>query len=170
MTLDELNNLTKDAAYKAFQMCCTSEVWIEAMIQKRPYPNMNTLHRIAQQTWSELDESDYLEAFLGHPKIGDVNSLKAKFSQTKALASDEQKQVNLASETVLKELIEFNEKYTKKFGFIFIVYASGKSAEQMLEILKSRMENDYHKELNIAALEQSKITELRLNKLLNSCE
>jgi 2-oxo-4-hydroxy-4-carboxy-5-ureidoimidazoline decarboxylase len=106
-----------------------------------------------------------LEAFEHHPKIGDINSLKEKYPNTKEWASDEQAGINVASEEVLHAVAKGNEDYEKKFGYIFIVCATGKSAGEMRQILESRLMNNPDEEIQIAAEEQNKITKLRLEKL-----
>ena len=105
-------------------------------------------------------------AFEAHPKIGDIKSLKAKYASTEALASGEQAGARVAPEAVLQRLKDGNDAYLHKFGFIFIVCATGKSAEQMLELLEQRLPNSREQELRIAAEEQAKITHIRLDKLL----
>lgn len=123
--------------------------------------------KAAEETWWQLREHDWLEAFTAHPKIGDVSSLRAKFKgkREESLASVEQSGVAGADDAVLHELAQGNTDYEKRFGYIFIVCATGKTAEQMLEILKTRINNDPQQELKIAADEQRKITQIRLEKL-----
>jgi 2-oxo-4-hydroxy-4-carboxy-5-ureidoimidazoline decarboxylase len=106
-----------------------------------------------------------MEAFSHHTKIGDLKSLQEKFSATKEWASGEQQSVSAATDQVLIELKELNEAYENKFGYIFIICATGKSAEEMLSALKQRILNDGEDELKIAAEEQRKIMHLRINKL-----
>jgi 2-oxo-4-hydroxy-4-carboxy-5-ureidoimidazoline decarboxylase len=106
-----------------------------------------------------------LEAFEQHPKIGDINSLKKQYANTVAWASNEQAGVDAASDEVLQALAKGNDDYERKFGYIFIVCATGKSAGEMLELLQSRLTNDPESEIKIGAEEQNKITKLRLEKL-----
>ncbi|MEQ8802229.1 MAG: 2-oxo-4-hydroxy-4-carboxy-5-ureidoimidazoline decarboxylase, partial [Haliea sp.] len=113
-----------------------------------------------------LGEADLLEAFEGHPKIGDVNSLKAKYSSTKALAAGEQSSVDEAGDAIIEALARGNSEYEEKFGFIFIVCATGKSAREMSGLLQARLPNDRATELANAAGEQRKIFQIRLSKLL----
>ncbi|WDE01358.1 2-oxo-4-hydroxy-4-carboxy-5-ureidoimidazoline decarboxylase [Thalassomonas actiniarum] len=167
MTLQELNLLPESDASHAFMQCCTASTWVKAMVQSRPFADEAALYQAADQHWQGLSESDYLEAFEGHPKIGDVNSLRAKYANTKALASGEQSAVNVASEQVLNDLAKGNSDYETKFGFIFIVCATGKSAEQMLALLQARLPNERAQELANAAEEQRKIFHLRLDKCLD---
>ena len=170
MRLEQFNQLECDACYQLLRQCCVSTRWIERMEQARPFTDLEQLQHSADQIWQQLAMPDYLEAFEGHPKIGDIDSLKAKYAWTKALASGEQSGAAQASEAVLQALAEGNEAYEKRFGFIFIVCASGKSAEEMLQLLQQRLDNDLETELKIAAAEQAKITRLRLNKMLNEGE
>ncbi len=109
--------------------------------------------------------SDYMQAFDGHPKIGDPESLKEKYRGTHAMATDEQSAVKLATDQVLAELAQYNARYEKKFGYIFIVCATGKSAAEMLALIRSRIKNAPAEELNHAAREQAKITAVRISKL-----
>lgn len=166
MNLQMLNELTQDEAQHQFMQCCTSSTWVEYMAAARPFENADALKSAADKGWKNLAEQDYLEAFDGHPKIGDVNSLRAKYANTKALASGEQSAVNQASEQVLTALAQGNDDYQNKFGFIFIVCATGKSAQQMLDLLLARLPNDRATELTNAAEEQRKIFHIRLEKLL----
>ena len=113
-----------------------------------------------------MTEADYLQAFEGHPKIGDITSLKAKYANTKELASGEQSAVDEASDEVLERLAQGNDTYQEKFGFIFLVCATGKSAAEMLALLEMRLPNDRATELINAAEEQRKIFHIRLGKML----
>lgn len=140
------------------------------MADARPFSTVEVMHQAALDIWADLTERDYLQAFEGHPKIGDVNSLRKKYASTKGLASNEQSGVNSADEQTLIDLVNANDEYFEKNGFIFIVYATGKSAAQMLAILQGRLPNDRATEIKNAAVEQSKITALRLNKLLGLVE
>ena len=166
MTLTQLNQAQPPQAQDAFMQCCTSSTWVSRMVADRPYANAAQLASRADANWQHLQESDYLQAFEGHPKIGDMDSLAKKYATTKALASGEQAGVKSANAGVLQALAEGNQNYLAKFGFIFIVCASGKSAAEMLALLQARLTNDRTTELNIAAEEQRKIFHLRLEKLL----
>jgi OHCU decarboxylase len=119
----------------------------------------------AQRAASNMIESDWLEAFDAHPRIGDVDSLKKKYANTLKTAGSEQSGVAAADNNTLKRLAVTNETYFKKFGFIFIVFATGKSASEMLALLEERLPNDRATEVENAAAEQLKITLLRLRNL-----
>lgn len=166
MNLAQLNSLTVEQATQCFMQCCTSSTWVSAMVQSRPFTDRHDLTAKADLAWRGLAEKDYLEAFDGHPQIGNVDTLRAKYANTKALASGEQSAVSQASEQIIAALAKGNADYLKKFGFIFIVCATGKSAEQMLALLAARLPNDKTTELVNAAEEQRKIFHLRLEKLL----
>jgi 2-oxo-4-hydroxy-4-carboxy-5-ureidoimidazoline decarboxylase len=170
LTVKELNELNTADALAAFGTCCTSDVWIKGMVQARPFTDVDHTHQAALDVWSTCEEADFLQAFEGHPKIGDVSSLRKKYANTKGLASNEQSGVNVATEQTLQALSDGNNDYDVKNGFIFIVYATGKSASEMLDILNARLPNDRATELKNAALEQSKITGLRINKLFGLVE
>jgi 2-oxo-4-hydroxy-4-carboxy-5-ureidoimidazoline decarboxylase len=166
VTLQVLNQAETEQAAQLLQQCCTSDSWIARMLEQRPFADADALHSAADAAWQHLEETDYLQGFAGHPKIGDVNSLKAKYADTKQLAAGEQASVNSANETVISALAAGNAAYEKKFGFIFIVCATGKSAGEMLALLQERLRNSREQELANAAEEQRKIFHLRLEKLL----
>ena len=166
LTLDDLNALPAQDAAVYFRRCCSSEGWVSGMVKRRPFLDENVLQREAETVWQGLGEDDYLEAFLGHPKIGDVSSLRKKYADTHALASNEQSGASSATDEVIQELARLNTEYEEKFGFIFIVFATGKSAAEMLDILKERLPNPRDKEIQNAADNQQKITALRLKKML----
>jgi 2-oxo-4-hydroxy-4-carboxy-5-ureidoimidazoline decarboxylase len=166
MNLQELNCLPIDRAKHLFMQCCTSEKWIEKMVASRPFTDTNGLRETADSIWNHLNEKDYLEAFDGHPKIGDIGSLKAKYANTKELASGEQSGASNTTDEIIVELAKSNRAYEEKYGFIFVVCATGKSAREMLALLKDRLKNDRQQELEIASEEQRKIFHLRLEKLL----
>ncbi|WP_448547893.1 2-oxo-4-hydroxy-4-carboxy-5-ureidoimidazoline decarboxylase [Thalassotalea fusca] len=166
MDLQTLNQLPASEAHHHFMQCCTAQRWVDEMVAARPFDSIDKLRKVADEVWQNCSEDDFLQAFDGHPKIGDVNSLRAKYANTKALASGEQSAVNVASEAVLQALAQGNTDYQEKFGFIFIVCATGKSAEQMLQLLQARLPNDRATELKNAAEEQRKIFHIRIDKLL----
>ncbi len=165
MNLNRINELDRAGVEEAFSSCCGSRSWAQAMIAGRPYASEDELIRQCEASWQKLSTADWLEAFAAHPKIGDIESLKKKYSSTKAWAEQEQSGVGGAAEELLKELSALNEAYERKFGYIFIVCATGKSAYEMLGILKRRIDNPPDEELKTAIEEQKKITRLRLEKL-----
>jgi 2-oxo-4-hydroxy-4-carboxy-5-ureidoimidazoline decarboxylase len=168
MNLSDFNQLASKEAELLLMQCCTSGRWVKQLAEVRPFYSMSSLKNTADKIWKGLSESDFLQAFEGHPKIGDVNSLREKYSNTKVLASGEQGLVSEAPEQVILSLSAGNEEYLQKFGFIFIVCATGKSASEMLSLLQQRLPNDRTTELANAADEQRKIFQIRLDKLLGT--
>ncbi len=142
----------------ALVACCGSTAWVKAMADERPFASLATLKKRAAEIWQRLSTADFDEAFRAHPRIGDQ---KAGGTPAK-----EQARVAEASQAVKDELREANRAYEERFGRIYIVCATGKSAEEMLAIAKERMKNDPETELRRAADEQRKITELRLEKMV----
>ena len=168
MNLDQFYLLNKDVAASELSKCCGAANWIRLMMDYFPFQSKEEVLHLSQDIWDEhCSENDWLEAFAHHPKIGDTASLEKRFASTKDWAGNEQSGVKEADSTILQQLLQYNEAYEQKFGFIFIVCATGKSAEEMLELLKQRINNIYEDEIKIAAAEQSKITAIRINKLLS---
>lgn len=165
MTLLEFNLLPKNKAKEYLFACCGSSNWAEQLADKLPFDSIPKLKMQSDEIWSGASREDIMEAFSHHPKIGDLKSLEKKFAATSHWASGEQSSVNAASEEVLKRLAQGNNDYENKFGFIFIVCATGKSAQEMLDLLEKRLPNSMDKELKIAAEEQNKITHIRIDKL-----
>ncbi len=171
MTLEEFNHLSKEEAALQLINCCGSVKWQQAMMNALPFQNAKELIKTMQQIWyKECVKEDWLEAFSHHPKIGDIKSLTEKFAATKELAGNEQKNVNNAPAEIINNLAKANTEYEEKFGFIFIVCATGKSAEEMLDLLNDRLQNSKKEEINIAMGEQNKITFLRIKKLIPVAE
>jgi len=166
MTLDELNALPAADARDAFTRCCGASAWVEAMMARRPFASAGHLREAAREQWEALTRDDWREAFAHHPKIGDLASLERKYAATADLAAREQSAVTRATRVVLEALAEGNRAYQQRFGYIFIVCASGKSAEEMLEALKDRLGNEPATEIGIAASEQWKIMQRRLDQML----
>ncbi|MFT7286921.1 MAG: 2-oxo-4-hydroxy-4-carboxy-5-ureidoimidazoline decarboxylase [Halieaceae bacterium] len=166
MSLSAFNALDERRAAEALALCCVSERWVSAMLGARPFKEAQSLFAAADRLWAELAEDDYLQAFEGHPKIGDISSLKEKYAASGGLAASEQSSLAEADDAVIGRLCEGNRVYEERFGFIFIVCASNKNALEMCELLEQRLHNDRHKELQVAAEEQRKILQLRLEKML----
>jgi 2-oxo-4-hydroxy-4-carboxy-5-ureidoimidazoline decarboxylase len=165
MNLGVLNAMTDDEAHDAFMRCCGSSRWSDEITRARPFESEAALIEIAERIWWELSRDDWLEAFGAHPRIGDNDALRAKFASTAAWARREQSGAQVASEDVLNELAMGNRQYEARFGYIFIVCATGKTAEEMLELLRQRLVSDVEAEINLAAAEQMKITLIRLERI-----
>lgn len=168
MTLPELNQLPFSQLKEILATCCGSTKWASELANLFPFESRESLFEQAEIIWFALTESDWREAFSHHPKIGDINSLREKYASTAAWAEGEQAGVAMASKSVLEMLAEGNQFYEEKFGYIFIVCATGKSAEDMLNSLESRLLHAPEEEIQIATQEQNKITRIRLEKLLVS--
>lgn len=168
MTLEELNALEEPKAVEALMKCCGSARWAMAVARRRPFSSLEALRQEADAAWRRCGEADWLEAFSHHPRIGGKDALRAKFAATRSWSEGEQASVSKASEAVLEALAAGNDAYEKKFGRVFLVCATGKSAEEMLSLLEARLPNDARVELEIAAGEQAKITRIRLDKLLGA--
>lgn len=164
--LARLNALPAEAARAELLRCCGAKAWADAVLKARPFADEAALYAAGEAAFRAFARQDWLEAFAAHPRIGDAASLKAKFAETAAWAGGEQAGAARAPEGVLAELAALNEEFSRKFGHIFIVCATGKSAAEMLSLLKERLKNDAPKEACAAAGEQIKITRLRLEKLL----
>ena len=165
--MERLNRLTEKEFKAALTRCCGATRWVDGMVALRPIHTAIDLHAKAKSVYRDLETADYLEAFSHHPRIGgDLDKLREKFAPTAKWSGNEQSAVKQASEEVLKWLAAGNDAYFEKFGYIFIVCATGKSAGEMLNLLEARLPNDPADEIRIAADEQEKILEIRLNKLL----
>ena len=166
MTLESLNSLTSSEAMTQFKLCCGASNWVRIMENNRPFDSTDNLFQKAESIWFSLSTDDWLEAFIHHPKIGNIDSLWNKFHNTKSLSENEQFGVNDASENTLIKLAKLNQLYEDKYGFIFIVCATGKSSKEMLALIKKRLENNPETEMQNAVIEQNKITQIRLQKIL----
>jgi 2-oxo-4-hydroxy-4-carboxy-5-ureidoimidazoline decarboxylase len=169
--MDALSRLNESPALEAreeLRRCCGAPRWAEAMTARRPFNDRETLLAAADEVWWSLEESDWREAFAHHPKIGDADALRARFASTRQWAAGEQAGVRGAAEETLMALAAGNRAYEDRFGFIFIVYATGKTADEMLSLLRARLSNQPRDEIRIAAAEQARITRVRLEKLLAS--
>jgi OHCU decarboxylase len=163
-----LQALPPDEAQKEFLKCCGSVKWAQAMVSLRQYATaVEGLTMLAREAMSRLEPADWLEAFRSHPKIGEKKAAAEVPSQSQAWSGQEQGGVRDSDQETIESLARWNRQYEQKFGFIFIVCATGKSAGEMLEILRERIGNEPDAELRVAAAEQAKITELRLKKLVH---
>ena len=163
-----LNSLTAPDAAAEFLKCCGSRNWARQLTGARPFASLDELVVRADQIWWALEPGDWLEAFHSHPKIGEKKAAAETAAAAQRWSEDEQLGIRDSAQQTIDELAELNRAYEEKFGFIFIVCASGKSSDEMLAILRDRLGNSPGEELRNAAAEQAKITQLRLNKLLNA--
>jgi OHCU decarboxylase len=164
--IERLNSLTHDEAEAEFLQCCGATAWACGMSARRPFGDLDGAMRAAEEAWQNLDEEDWLEAFSRHPQIGESEAATEQTGAERDWSRREQSGVVAADEAARRELEELNRAYAEKFGYIFIVCATGKSPDEMLAALRSRLQNDPAAEIANAAAEQRLITKLRLEKLL----
>ena len=157
-----IDQASDEEARELLRTCCGSDQWIERMVSRRPFGTLESALQAARDVWFALKPADWIEAFGHHPRIGDRDALKRKLASTRELSEREQSGVNEAGEEVLTALLQGNRDYENRFGYIFIVCATGKSAEEMLGLLRARMTNPPEQEILVAAEEHAKICELRL--------
>ena len=168
--LEELNLLTPSAAATEFLKCCGSREWAGQMAIARPFASLKEMGETAERVWWALTPADWLEAFRSHPKIGERKAAAQVSAEASSWSAREQASISSATSDTMDSLADLNQKYLEKFGYIFIVCATGKSSEEMLALLRTRMQNDPESELRTAAGEQAKITQLRLTKLVTSSD
>lgn len=167
-SLNQINELSPQEAEAEFLKCCGSDEWAKRMSNARPFSNSDELSSKADEIWWNLDEEDWLEAFRAHPKIGEKKAAAAQSAEAEAWSAQEQSESERAAAETKTALAEGNLEYERRFGFIFIICAMGRSAEEILAALDGRLSNDPETELRVAAEEQRKITQLRLQKLLEN--
>jgi len=163
--LAEWNRAVGDDALTGMIACCGAKRWASAMVDQRPFASIEDLSEAADRAWSEMQVEDWLEAFACHPRIGERKAVHAS-AQSVAWSRQEQASAASASEGILSELTEGNALYAERFGFTYIVCATGKSAEEMLAILRQRLASDRDTELREAAEQQRQILQIRLGKWL----
>jgi OHCU decarboxylase len=166
--IERLNNASRREAFDALLACCGSAKWAQRMVEARPFDSLAALQEAAARVWWELRPGDWWEAFAAHPKIGERKATSPQPAQSSAWSEVEQSGTRDAAGEILAELAAANRAYEERFGYIFIVCATGKSAAEMLALCRGRLSNDAETELRVAAEEQQKITEIRLRKLIET--
>jgi allantoicase len=161
-----LNGMDEDAVAAALSACCGSDAWVERMAAARPYVDTDDCFTKADTTWRRLDRAAWLEAFARHPRIGDRPAESERSPASHRWSAEEQAQAREAAPETLRALAEGNRAYEDRFGYVFLVRAAGRTAEEMLSLLRERLRNSPDTELPIAVSEQEAITRLRLEKLL----
>jgi 2-oxo-4-hydroxy-4-carboxy-5-ureidoimidazoline decarboxylase len=164
----ELDAMPEARAKKLLADCCGASQWVSGMLARRPFRSRIAVLSAADEIWESLEPADWREAFSRHPRIGERTSAAPQGERRAAWAAGEQSGVEQARDSVRAELAAANREYEQRFGYIFIVFATGKSAEEMLALARERLRNDPDVELPIAGEEQRKITRLRLDKLLDN--
>ena len=161
-----LNSLDGEAARAALVNCCGATRWVRGMLDGLPVASLSQLFQKAEQLFAELTREDWLEAFRHHPRIGEKTAAETQSAQARSWSEQEQSGVQESAAETRAALAEANRAYEARFGYIFLVCATGKTSDEILALLRQRLQNDAEKELRIAASEQQKITRLRLEKLL----
>ncbi|MGD9634505.1 MAG: 2-oxo-4-hydroxy-4-carboxy-5-ureidoimidazoline decarboxylase [Pirellulales bacterium] len=164
-TVNWLNELDAAAAAEQFRKCCGADAWVTQMVASRPFDDGAALRAAAERCFDELQRDDWLAAFNSHPRIGDLNSLRMRLAGNKQWSAAEQSGISAADEATIQRLADGNKLYDERFGYPFIICATGKMAAEMCAMLYERLNSDSSAELPIAAAEQRKITHLRLEKL-----
>ncbi len=169
MTLPEWNQLPAEEATEKLLSCCGSDCWAKLLAAHRPYRSLDALLLDCEEFWFALPEEEWLAAFACHPRIGERKAETAAIGGAGAQFADwsgtEQRSAQATLEAVSTALVEGNRAYEQKFGFLYIVFASGRTAPELLAILEERLGHDRATELNEAARQQWAITNLRLGKL-----
>jgi len=168
LTVRELGELPATHAIELLTACCGSSRWVSSMVARRPFRSLDAVLAAADDIWWSLDATDWREAFAHHPRIGEQLSAVPQDERGRGWSSAEQTGISTARDAVRDALAAANREYEHKFGYIYIVCASGQSAEAMLSLARARIDNQPDTELRVAAEEQRKITRLRLEKLLSS--
>lgn len=166
--LEGLNSLPASEIEKELRQCCGSQNWAQQVAAARPFESLVHLTELADRIWGSLDPHDWLEAFHSHPKIGEKKAAAATSAEAQKWSEAEQAGARNSALDTMEALARLNRDYHQKFGFIFIICAAGKTAEEMLVDLRQRLNNGPDDELRIAASEQAKITRLRLAKLIET--
>jgi len=166
---ERINAAAPEEAREQLRICCGSSAWVDRMIGRRPFSSRDAARAAAREEWFALGPTDWLEAFAHHPRIGENRSPAGHVAQdfspasaASALSAREQAGVTAAGDDIKQALAEGNREYEQRFGHIYLVCASGKSAEELLAILRARLRNDPATELRVAADEHARICDLRL--------
>lgn len=166
ITLEQLNLLHELQAERRLLACCGSRAWARGVAAGRPYYDFEQLLATSDRVWRSLTPDDWREAFARHPRIGE-RATAGRNTTAEHWSEREQARARAAGEAALAELAEVNAEYEDRFGHVFLICATGKTADQILDNARSRLGNDADTELRIAAEEQRRITHLRLRKLLD---
>ena len=161
-----LDRLPEAEAALLLESCCGSRAWVRGMLARRPLATLDALLVAADDVWWSLGREDWLEAFARHPRIGESAAAASPGARARGWSADEQRGVTASPDEIRQAIAVGNEEYERRFGYIYLVSAAGRSAAELLTLLHQRLTNDPATELRVAAAEQAKITALRLKKLL----
>lgn len=166
ITVGELDEMSESTATESLTDCCGSSRWVSEMIAARPFSSRDAVFATADRVWSSLSASDWVEAFEHHPRIGERMSAVVQGERGAEWSSREQTGIETAGDDVREALAAVNKEYERRFGYIYIVCATGKTPEEMLALARKRLRNAAAVEIRVAAEEQRSITRIRLEKLL----
>jgi len=166
VTISQFSALNADDATKQMLRCCGSSKWAAAMVAGRPYQSLDDVQAAAEQAFAALKHADWLEAFSHHPRIGEASLARAEASGSATWAGREQSGMAAATEAQRDEFRRLNAEYENRFEHVFLIFASGKSAAEMLAEIRRRLTLPDAQAFRESTLEQAKITQLRLSRLL----
>jgi OHCU decarboxylase len=167
LSLADLNAMSFERAGEVFRACCGASRWIDGMVVRRPFASTSDVLATADDVWARLGPDDWREAFAHHPRIGERRAEVPQADRASEWSVGEQSRVATAPASVQEQLAIVNREYESRFGFIYLVCAAGRTAEDLLATARERLQNDPDTELRVAASEQQKITRLRLEKLFS---
>jgi 2-oxo-4-hydroxy-4-carboxy-5-ureidoimidazoline decarboxylase len=167
-TVSELDTMPRERAGELLRACCGAAAWVQGMLARRPYGDLPSLLAAADEVWSALGAAEWREAFTHHPRIGEAKSATTQNERARVWSSGEQSGMRDATAGVRAALAAANAAYDARFGYICIICATGKSAQELLSITSARLRNEPDVELRVAAEEQRKITRLRLKQLVTT--
>jgi len=167
LTLDELNSLSRVAAARVLYACGGNGRWVDAMLARRPFASVAAVLDACDAAWRDTGPNDWREAFAGHPRIGErIPENRRPEDRGPNWSAAEQSGMDAADAAKRSALAQGNREYEERFGHIFLVYASGKGAAELLELMRRRMRNAPDEELAVAGEELRKIARVRLEKLI----
>ena len=157
-------------AAELLSSCCGASRWVERMVARRPLGSLGALRTAADEIWRSLEPRDWREAFSHHPRIGERVGAIPQGERGSSWSAKEQSGVDDAAAEVRRALTQANREYEQRFGYVYIVFATGKTAEELLDICRRRLMNEPNDEIAVAAEEQRKIMQLRLARLTEGME
>ncbi len=162
--IDTLNATSTEELRATFKAVCHADRWVEAMLEGLPYDSPEQLRDHASKAWAQCERADWRQALDGHPRIGQKakgNDLASRWSRTEQSQAGQDQ-----DESVKAELADVQEAYYQKFGFIFLIFASGRSSAEILEVARERIQHSEDQEWPIVSQELAKIIDLRLERHL----
>lgn len=161
----ELDDLPSAQAAALLRPCCGAARWVAGMVARRPFGSLDALLEESDDTWWSLGPDDWLEALAHHPRLGEREGVVAQDAMGAAWSASEQAGVTSADDDARRALAAVNRDYERRFGFVYVARAAGRSADELLALARARLTNDAETELRVAAEEQRQITRLRLARL-----